>query len=242
MPESALVIAIVGAESTGKTALARALAPRLAALSGRRAIWVPEALRSWCERQGRTPRADEQAQIAAAQQAAMAQAAIDHDIVVADTTPLMTAVYGLHYFGNEALVVPALSAQRDCALTLLTALDLGWHADPGVRDGPAAQQAVDGHLRSLLIGHGLRWSLVCGQGEARVEAAIDAVAPLLRQRWPHPAPLAPTDAHREAAADGLFSRLHARDATEARQRARWDAWCADCDQAECEHALRRPAG
>lgn len=247
MSAPALVIAIVGAECTGKSTLAQALVPALRQLTGRRVAGVPEGLRTWCAAAGRNPRRDEQAAIAAAQQAAIAQAAAGHDIVVADTTALMTAVYGQHYFGDESLVAPALAAQRDCALTLLTALDLAWQADGELRDGPAAQQAVDGRLRTLLIGHGLRWSLVAGRGAARLEAAIDAVAPVLRQRWPGSAdgadrPHTPPDREPEPAAGGLFSRLRARDADEARQRARWDAWCADCDQAECEHALRRPAG
>jgi len=44
-------IAIVGAESTGKTALAQALAAELATLTGLRCTWVGEWLRSWCERE-----------------------------------------------------------------------------------------------------------------------------------------------------------------------------------------------
>ena len=46
----ALRLAIVGAESTGKTVLARALAERLAPLTGLRCAWVGEWLREWCER------------------------------------------------------------------------------------------------------------------------------------------------------------------------------------------------
>ena len=89
----ALRIAIVGAESTGKTALARALAGRLAELTGRRCTWVGEWLRHWCEREGRTPRPDEQAAIAEHQHRLIDAAAAAHDLVVCDTTALMTAVY-----------------------------------------------------------------------------------------------------------------------------------------------------
>ena len=66
----ATLIAIVGAESTGKTALAQALAGRLSGVA------VPELLRAWCDREGRTPRPDEQADIAAAQTAAIDAAAL----------------------------------------------------------------------------------------------------------------------------------------------------------------------
>ena len=63
----ALVIAVLGAESTGKTTLARSLADELARRTGLRAAWVPETLREWCDRTGRTPAAHEQADIAAEQ-------------------------------------------------------------------------------------------------------------------------------------------------------------------------------
>ena len=44
------VFAIVGAESTGKSTLAEALAARLTDATGWRCTWVPEYLREWCER------------------------------------------------------------------------------------------------------------------------------------------------------------------------------------------------
>ena len=56
-------IALLGAESTGKTHLAEALAERLRA-QGQSALVISEVLRAWCERQGRTPHVHEQAGIA----------------------------------------------------------------------------------------------------------------------------------------------------------------------------------
>jgi molybdopterin-guanine dinucleotide biosynthesis protein len=46
-------IALLGAESTGKTQLAQALGLRLQQ-QGLRVTVVPEVLREWCDRQGRT--------------------------------------------------------------------------------------------------------------------------------------------------------------------------------------------
>ena len=68
------VIAVLGAESTGKTELARALAARLQQ-RGITTTLVGEYLREWCEREGRTPRPDEQAAIAAKQTRRIAEAA-----------------------------------------------------------------------------------------------------------------------------------------------------------------------
>jgi nicotinamide riboside kinase len=52
-------IALLGAESTGKTQLAQSLAAHWTA-QGDHALWVPELLREWCDREGRTPLAHEQ--------------------------------------------------------------------------------------------------------------------------------------------------------------------------------------
>ena len=57
----AVVVAIVGAESTGKTALAAALAASVAELTGLRCTWVAEVLRHWCDCAGRTPQEAERA-------------------------------------------------------------------------------------------------------------------------------------------------------------------------------------
>ena len=215
----ALRIAIVGAESTGKTALAQALAGRLAELTGRRCTWVGEWLRHWCEREGRTPRPDEQAAIAEHQHRLIDAAALQHDVVICDTTALMTAVYSDMLFDDRSLVAYAVAQQRRCNLTLLTALDIAWVADGLQRDGPQVRGPVDDRVRALLIGHGLPWALVSGQGEARLEAAVDAVAPLLRRAG--------------AAGSGLFTRLAARDAAQPA----WAWACENCDSPECEHRL-----
>ena len=175
-----LVVAIVGAESTGKTALARALAGHLAHGAGLAAVWVPEYLRDWCEAEGRTPRRDEQAGIARRQTALIEAAAQGADVVVCDTTALMTAVYSHTVFGDDSLDAEALMLhQRCCRLTLLTALDLPWIADGFVRSGPHVRQPVDDRLRRLLAQGGIGYSVVQGQGPARLQAALDALRPLL---------------------------------------------------------------
>lgn len=221
----ALVIAIVGAESTGKTVLAEALARRLHAETGLATTWVPEQLRLWCERMGRTPRPDEQAHIAALQREAVEAAAATHAVVLSDTTPLMTAVYSKKLFADDSLTAAAMDWQRSrCTTTLLTALDIPWVADGLQRDGPQVRGPVDTLIRELLIGHGLRWSLVAGSGEARLDSALDAVAPLLR------AAAAPRR--------GLFTRLEARNAEPAAR-----AWsCEWCDDPDCEARSLHRAG
>lgn len=212
------IFAIVGAESTGKSTLAEALAARLVQATGWRCTWVPEYLREWCEREGRTPDVHEQEAIAAEQARQIEVAAASHDIVIADTTPLMTAIYHRQVFDDASMDAAALQWQRRCTLTLLTALDLPWLADGHIRDGEHVREPVDAMLREALIGAGLPFVVVAGAGEARVEAALDAVAPILR-RSDSPSP-------------GLLTRLAERDAAQPD----WRWVCESCDEPDCEHA------
>jgi nicotinamide riboside kinase len=101
-------------------------------------------------------------------------------VVVCDTTALMTAVYSRIVFGDRSLDDEALRLHAGMALTLLMALDLPWVADGHQRDGPQVRQPVDCVLRELLLAQGLPFTVIEGQGQARVENALAAVAPLLR--------------------------------------------------------------
>ncbi|MBN8748498.1 AAA domain protein [Xylophilus ampelinus] len=167
------VIAVLGAESTGKTELARALAARLQA-RGIGASLVGEYLREWCDREGRTPRPDEQAAIADEQTRRIAAAAAG-GVAVADTTALMTAVYSDLLFGDTSLYDAALAAQRRCTVTLLTALDLPWVADGLQRDGPHVREPVDGLVRAALARGGVPYTVVHGSGPERLANAWNAI-------------------------------------------------------------------
>ncbi len=167
------VIAVLGAESTGKTELARALAARLQQ-RGVAITLVGEYLREWCEREGRTPRPDEQAAIAAEQTRRIAYAAT-LGVVVADTTALMTAIYSDMLFEDRSLHADALAVQRSYAVTLLTALDLPWVPDGLQRDGPHVREPVDARVRAALVEGGLVFSVVHGAGEQRLANAWNAI-------------------------------------------------------------------
>ncbi len=229
----ACVIAIVGAESSGKTSLARTLAQALAARSGLACTWVPEYLRQWCDEQGRTPRRDEQAAIARRQSALIDAAAAQHAIVVCDTTALMTAVYSHTVFGDDSLDDEALALHRRCRLTLLTALDLPWVADGLMRSGAHVQLPVDERLRTLLARGPVPWSLISGHGDARLAAAL-AVC----ER--HLPPMGGTRSNLEPPLrTGLFTRLSAAGS------GGWQLDCERCSDPRCEHlallAARRGA-
>jgi nicotinamide riboside kinase len=219
-----LVIAIVGAESSGKSTLAPALAQRITDETALTCTHVDEHLRTWCEQMGRTPRIDEQRAIAQTQQDRITAAAATHDVVVADTTAAMIAVYSRFVFNDRSLDAWAAGEHaRSVQHTLVTALDLPWVADGLQRDGAHVRAPIDTMLRELLATHGIGWSLVSGSGTARVDNALDAVAPLLRRR--------------ASPGSGLLTRLAQRDAAQPL----WQWVCEKCDAPDCEHALRAAA-
>lgn len=171
----ARVVAVLGAESTGKTALARELAGALADAQGLRCTWVGEWLREWCEREGRTPRPEEQWAIAQMQSQRIEQALQNHDVVVADTTALMTAVYSQCLFQDTSLLADALATQGRYALTLVMANDLPWVADPTIRDGPHMREPVRKAIVQALLGAAIAHHEVAGAGRNRLACALRVV-------------------------------------------------------------------
>jgi nicotinamide riboside kinase len=179
MRPAAFVIAVLGAESTGKTTLVQALRSALATPDCRVAV-VNEYLREFCDAHGRTPRQQEQQHIAAEQTRRIAAAATGHEIVIADTTALMIAVYSEHVFGDTSLYASAQAAHGRCDLTMLTALDIAWHADGLQRDGPQVREPVDARVRAALGRAGSGYAVVAGSGAARTQAALASVQRAMR--------------------------------------------------------------
>jgi nicotinamide riboside kinase len=203
-------IALLGAECTGKTTLALALVAGLQA-RGQIAHCAHEVLRAWCDQHGRTPQAHEQVRIAHTQAQRVLQAPVC-DVVLADTTPLVTAVYSELIFGDLSLYPFALAHHTVYDLTLLTGLDLPWVADGIQRDGLDMQRRVDARLREVLQAHGLRYSVVYGQGAQRLACALAALDQCAQQAANGPALPEPGGA-------------------------RWQWVCDKCSDAQCEHQL-----
>ena len=166
-------IAVIGAECTGKSSLCEALAERLPGL------WVPEALREFCDRHGRTPRADEQAGLVAEQiareTAAREQARTFRcEWLVIDSSPLATALYSLELFDDDSLLPAAIAHQRGYDLTLLAGIDVPWTADGIQRDGPGARASFHARLMAVLSEARIAHIELSGALPARVGAALRA--------------------------------------------------------------------
>ncbi|MGK5071639.1 AAA family ATPase [Janthinobacterium sp. ZB1P44] len=150
-------VAILGAESSGKSTLAAALAERYGT------VWVPEYLREFVATQGRVPVAEDQYGIARTQvereDAAAAQA---RNYLFCDTTPLMTAVYSRHYFNGADAQLAALAAGHQYDATIVTAPDSPWTPDGLQRESEAVRQLIYRYLLDELDARGIAYLLVSG--------------------------------------------------------------------------------
>lgn len=202
-------IALLGAESTGKTQLATQLAAHYVA-SGETVGVVAEVLREWCAREGRTPRPEEQMPIAIEQERRVDEAAANARIVIADTTAVMVAIYSAMLFEDGSLLRFALERQRGYDVTLVTGLDLPWVADGLQRDGPHVREPVDTLVRQILAQAGVTFHVIYGSGEQRLSNALRAIGPRV---------------------DGAPG-THVGDRAGA-----WQWACDRCGDAACEHRL-----
>ena len=181
-PSKPLRIALLGAESTGKTTLGRELAAHFGA-QGLRVELVPELLRQWCAREGREPRPEEAEAIAREQESRVDEAAARNDIVVADTSALVVAVYGGLIFPDSELYRFAIDRLRACDRVLLTGLDLPWVPD-GLHRSQDSRDAVDAQLRGILGREAITYRVVYGRGPQRLASALAAIATELAPELP----------------------------------------------------------
>ena len=181
-------VVVLGAESTGTTTLARALADRYAT------EWVPEhgravSLERLAEgRFGEWAHEDFHA-IARRQQAdedAVARRA--GPLLVCDTDALATCVWEERYLGASTPDTEALAAARRYDLYVLTGDDAPFVQD-GVRDGEAIRGRMTRRFRERLAERPEPWIEVRGPHAARMEQAAAAVDGVLR--WEFAEPLRP---------------------------------------------------
>jgi NadR type nicotinamide-nucleotide adenylyltransferase len=157
-------IAILGAESSGKSTLAAALAEHY------HTLWVPEYLREFVDTHQRVPREEDQYGIARTQIERENAAALRADkYLFCDTTPLMTALYSKVYWGRVVAPLAELDAVHDYALTLVTAPDGPWVPDGLQRESEAVRQSVHTLVLAHLRARGIAHTVVAGDPAQRMD-------------------------------------------------------------------------
>lgn len=169
-----LRIAILGAESSGKSTLAEALAQRY------RTLWIPEYLREFVDTTGRTPEPHEQILIARTQIARELAAAADaraKDYLFCDTTPVMTAIYSRYCFGSVDAPLAALARAHRYELTLVAAPDCPWEADGLQRVSDAVRQDIHREVLATLDDMETPYVLIAGALEERIRQVATLLTP-----------------------------------------------------------------
>jgi NadR type nicotinamide-nucleotide adenylyltransferase len=156
-------VAILGAASSGKTTLAQALANRYGA------PWVPEYLREFCDVRQDVPVSTDQFHIATTQVAREeALAARGGRFLFCDTTPLMTAVYSIHYFGAIDQQLESLAASRRYDIILVCKPEFAWIPDGLHHEDEDVSGIIDAILLGELARRGIAYTRLEGSLDERM--------------------------------------------------------------------------
>jgi NadR type nicotinamide-nucleotide adenylyltransferase len=177
---------LIGAESTGKTTLARQLAERFGT------NWVEEFGREYWERKvagldmtGPLPgwTSEEFVAIAAEQQRRENLAArVANRVLFCDTNAFATGTWHERYMGHRDARVDAIGLADKVDLYLLAEPDFPFVQD-GFRDGESIRDWMHGRFVEVLAEQPAPVARITGAGEARLDRAVRAVEALLRKRF-----------------------------------------------------------
>jgi len=172
-PYFARRVAVVGAECSGKTTLARALAEAF------QTVCVPEYAREYLQGRGQ-PCTPADLRLIAARQAALEDelARQANRVLICDTNLLTTQLWHEHYFGDCPADLRDLARQRTADLTLLCDAAVPWAAD-GLRDAPQSRAWFQQQFEAELTAQGRPYVMFSGSGEQRRAAAIEHVGRLV---------------------------------------------------------------
>ena len=169
-------VVIIGAESTGTTTLATALAEHY------RTTWVPEFGRLYTEARryrGELWRSDEFTYIAV-EQARMedALARLANKVLICDTDPFATTIWHERYLGTLSPAVQAVAASRSYDLYVLTNTDIPFVQD-GIRDGEGIRQWMHDRFHAELSAMATPMIVVSGPHDTRLDAAVARINAML---------------------------------------------------------------
>ncbi|MFJ5219598.1 AAA family ATPase [Streptomyces sp. NPDC088354] len=199
-------VVVVGAESTGTTTMAEALAEHYRARGG---VW---AATRWVREYGRTYSEEKYAELLAVRPEATfdevtwtspdfgviaehqladenAAARAGSPILFCDTDPLATTIWHERYMGTRNPQVESIAARARHHLWLLTD-DAGVpFEDDGLRDGEHVRTWMTTRFHEELTRRALPHVLLTGPHEDRLRTAVTAVDTLLTSGWHLAAPL-----------------------------------------------------
>ena len=175
-------VCLVGAESTGKTTLAAALATHY------QTVWMPEYGREYCDvkltngtlEHWDSPEFEHIAREHAHREDILAREA--NRVLIVDTDAFATAIWHRRYMQNvRCSAVERLAAERQglYALYLLCDTDIPWVQD-GTRDGKHVRQTMQDTFIDELNATGRPWLQLTGAHDKRLCEAVAAIDACLK--------------------------------------------------------------
>lgn len=173
-------VVLTGSESTGKTTLAQRLAEHY------HTQWVPEFVREYAATKSGTLEFADHGPIARGQMDREDEyiarvAARDAALLLQDTDLLSTAVYCAHYYGSCPAWIEEAARARRPDLYLLLDIDIPWEPDPQ-RDRGHLRAEMHALFQAAVERSGAPYSIIGGDGEARLAAAVAAIDAFLGRR------------------------------------------------------------
>lgn len=166
-------ICLTGAESTGKTELAKALSSHFSA------PMVLEFSREYAERVGRDLSFMDVMPIAKGQmELEDSLSAGEPPLIILDTDLLSTICYSRHHFGASPAILDTIARQRLADLYLLLDIDVPWVADR-VRDSGATRDTLHERFCDVLDEFGANARTIRGSWDERLRQAIEAVGTMI---------------------------------------------------------------
>lgn len=177
-------VCILGAESTGTTTMAMALADIL------RTPWVPEFGREYSElklAKGDTDwRTDEFEMIAETQtNREEVCACLANRVLICDTNAFATTLWHRRYMDRDNPTVARIATRPRCDLYLLTGDEIPFVQD-GLRDGEHIRHTMHLWFEEALANQPVPWHVLRGSHESRLEQAMERIQLLFRDSSWHP--------------------------------------------------------
>jgi len=170
-------ICITGPEATGKSTLAQALAKEFGC------PWVPEFARDYLKSLGKPYTEHDLEQILRGQIRLEERRATDPGAyLICDTGPEVIWVWGHFKYGRVSPFIDREAKSRHYDHTLLLETDLPWIDDP-LRENPslADRRKLFQLYKDLLTESQRSFTIISGQGHARIESALNALASFVPQ-------------------------------------------------------------
>jgi NadR type nicotinamide-nucleotide adenylyltransferase len=164
-----LKIAVVGAESTGKSTMSAYLAKHY------HTIWVPEYAREYCEKLTEPPTWQDEINMFHGQLALERELLPKaNKLLICDTTFITIKIWSEQLFGRSPVEVDEELKHHHYDFYLLLDIDMPWEDDP-LRDFPDMREHFMEVWHKELKALNANYKLISGLGDSRYQNAIAAI-------------------------------------------------------------------